>query len=196
MYLGAGRYRKHFVQSRECNDMWAINVHASSIKVQDCVKHITRRVSMLQHSKNSAIFNLCQDIASSSTPPTRVRDGVSACYITGMKTDDCVIISRVKNQSMQRTPKKNPSDTSTQDMGSSVDNVRFMQNLNQTTTKADKVSQNSHDCKRDLLNVRFDFFLSSVIVWFDCVFFSILTGTRILHSSEIFTFLYYVLVRC
>lgn len=109
--LFSGRYRKHLVRCKECNDLWAINMHASLIKVQDCVKKVIHKMNVLEHSKLSAIFHVCQDVMSCSIPPTRLRDGVSTCHITGMKVDNCIIISKLKNNVSHRASKSNRNDT-------------------------------------------------------------------------------------
>ena len=89
--ITSGVYKRHFTLCKDNGDAWAIAMHAKQNKVQQCIKQLSHKISGIAKTK---LGMACRSVMNCAQPPVRIHLGFSQCFVTGVKSDKCLVISK------------------------------------------------------------------------------------------------------
>lgn len=94
-FLSEGAYRKLVVRSKECGEEWALQLYSYVQQVNNTLKRVHGNVASLHEYGKQRLQVVCSEIIASVPPPVRRKVGWHTCMITGVKSDDCIDLTRV-----------------------------------------------------------------------------------------------------
>ena len=93
--ISENRYRKVLSKNRETGEEWAVKVHQSILLVQDSAKQVLQLVSNLSSVCHmSGLERSCREVLKSTSPPTKSKDRVGICSVSGVRCEGCIEVSR------------------------------------------------------------------------------------------------------
>lgn len=92
--IGDGQYRKFLVKCRDNSEMWAINIFQDVQSVNSLIKQVSTEINKLLDIGCIKIHRICSEITTCINPPVRQKMGWHICNLSGMRSDNCVEISR------------------------------------------------------------------------------------------------------
>ncbi len=92
--LSAGDYTRLVAQCTENGDPWAEKVNSQVNIVQSLIRRVQAEITTLEDYGKTRLRRVCLEVVNNMTPPTRRSPGWSICSITGVRTEDCIDVSR------------------------------------------------------------------------------------------------------
>lgn len=93
-FFSEGDYKKQVVQCKDTGDAWASKVYAGMQEVSSLIKRVSTEVSSLQEFGKTRLQMACVEVMASATPPCRRKKGWHMCSITGVRSDECMDLTR------------------------------------------------------------------------------------------------------
>lgn len=99
--ISNGHFKRHLGACRENGDKWAIVMYGRQNKVAAKVREITVLVNQLTTPRGRQIQQVCKDVMSCAQPPIKVVTGENVCYLTGVKSEHCIDLTRTGKNSKE-----------------------------------------------------------------------------------------------
>lgn len=93
-YLSEGAYKKLVVKSKENGDPWAVKLYSGMQEVANHCKRTVNLISSLHEYGKNRLQMVCNEVISSANPPCRKKQGWNVCMITGVRSDDCIDLTK------------------------------------------------------------------------------------------------------
>lgn len=93
--ISDGEYKKLVVRCKENGDAWAEAVYSQVQQVGVLSRSISTEINTLEDYGKCRLRRVCVEVLAWMTPPARRRPGWSMCSITGVRSDDCIDLTRV-----------------------------------------------------------------------------------------------------
>lgn len=92
--LSDGTYKKIVVKCKDNGDEWAVKMHHDVHAVIQSIKNINLEIVSLVEFGKRRLHEVCTEVQSAMTPPCRVRSGWHICHITGLRSNECIDLTR------------------------------------------------------------------------------------------------------
>ena len=93
--ISDGEYKKLVVRSKDNGDVWAEDVYSQVHLASNLVRKLVNEIQTLDDFGKSRLRRVCTEVMAAVTPPARRRPGWSLCSITGLRSDECIDLTRV-----------------------------------------------------------------------------------------------------
>ena len=92
--ISKGSYKKMIVRSKELNDAEAVELYGKVQSVQGLVRGVTTQVGALHEYGKERLQRVCREVLQHVGPPCRVKRCWNICSISGIRSADCVDLTR------------------------------------------------------------------------------------------------------
>eukprot|EP00961_Rhodomonas_salina_P088195 1186339-Rhodomonas_salina.1 len=93
--ISEGSYKKLVVRSKETNEQWAVELHGKVQRVTAVIKSVLQEVNCLHEYGKDRLQTMCQETLAHVNPPCRVKSCWNVCYISGIRSSECLDLTRV-----------------------------------------------------------------------------------------------------
>lgn len=92
--ISDGAYKKLIIKSREENDPQACQLYANVQRVSAVLKEVQSTVASLHEYGKHRLQKVCLEVFAHSTPPTKVKQCWNTCAISGIRSQQCLDLTR------------------------------------------------------------------------------------------------------
>ena len=96
--LSSGNYKRYITQCKENSDSWAIEMYVRQNKIQQNIKFLHVKLNSISQNK---LGIACKSVMNSAQPPIRIFIGFSTCFITGVRAEKCLDLSKNGKKNME-----------------------------------------------------------------------------------------------
>lgn len=99
--ISSGHFKRHLGACRENGDRWAIVMYNRQNKVAAKVREVFTLVNQLTTPRGRQIQQVCKDVMSCAQPPIKVVTGENTCFLTGVRSEHCIDLTRMGKNSKE-----------------------------------------------------------------------------------------------
>ena len=93
--LSDGQYKKRVVKGKENCDAWAMEMYTAVQSLNIVIKSVTTEINSLHEYGKQRLQKVCLEVVGAMNPPCKVKSGWNICVITGLRSNDCIDLTRV-----------------------------------------------------------------------------------------------------
>lgn len=92
--ISCGAYKKLVVKNKEANEPWAMELYAKVQCVTAFIKGVLHQVEHLHEYGKEKLQTVCSEVLAHVNPPCRVKSCWNTCFISGIRSCECLDLTR------------------------------------------------------------------------------------------------------